>query len=67
MYFPHGVPRKVTPTMRQDSFRLKIIFIGFLKGGAEEDEAPGGKRGDISLFSHTLSYDYSYRVLVVRG
>jgi hypothetical protein len=38
MIFP-----KVTPTVRHDGFGMKVIFIGFLKDGEEEDDAPESK------------------------
>jgi hypothetical protein len=45
---------EVTPTSRQDSFRLKKISTGFLKGGAKEDEAPGVRGETITFPSNAI-------------
>jgi hypothetical protein len=40
---------KVTPTSRQDRFRLKIVFNRITKGGCRRGRISKGERGDSSL------------------
>jgi hypothetical protein len=66
MVFSWCSSKKLHQLLGRIALGLKLFSFGFLRGHAEEDEA-SRVRGRHFPFSHTLSYDYSCLVQVVRG